>query len=113
MKYLVTYQLPHEGLDAWMKIPEAERKDKELEMQEAWNAWTREHAPVIRESGGVGKPKRITKDGIEDTRNDLMLYSFVEAASLDEAAALFKDHPHVSVIPGAWIEVMEVNENVT
>ncbi len=54
---------------------------------------------------------RITGAGIEDTRNDIMMYSFIEAESLDAAAELFKEHPHFG-IPNSWIEVMAVNKAI-
>ncbi len=111
MKFLVTYQMPHTGLDAWMQLPEDVRKAQELQMQSEWNAWMAAHASIITESAGVGKPKRITGAGIEDTRNDIMMYSFIEAESLDAAAELFKDHPHFG-IPNSWIEVMAVNKAI-
>ena len=69
------------------------------------------HASVITETAGVGKPKRISGAGVEDARNDIMMYSFIEAESLDAAAELFKDHPHFG-IPNRWIEVMAVNKTI-
>lgn len=111
MKFFVTYQMPHTGLDAWMQLPDDERKAQELQMQSEWNAWMENHKDVIIESAGVGKPKRITAAGVEDTRNDIMMYSFIEAESHEAAADLFKDHPHFG-IPGAWIEVMNVNKEI-
>ena len=111
MKFLVTYQMPHQGMDEWMKIPEADRKADEEKMQSEWNAWMEQHKGALTESAGVGKPKKITAGGIEDARNDLMMYSFVEAESLDAAAEMFKDHPHFG-IPGGWIEVMAVNMDI-
>lgn len=111
MKFFVTYQMPHTGLDAWLQMPEAERKATEAQMQSEWNAWMAEHKGSLTETAGIGKPKRITSAGIEDSRNDIMMYSFVEAESLEAAAAMFKDHPHFG-IPGGWIEVMPVNKNV-
>ena len=111
MKFFVTYQMPHSGLDAWMQLPEAERKEQENQMESDWNAWMQAHADVVTETAGVGKPKRITAEGIEDARNDIMMFSFVEAESLESAAAIFQDHPHFG-IPGAWIEVMSVNTEV-
>ena len=77
-------------------------------MQSEWNAWMAEHKAAITETAGVGKPKRITAGGIEDSRNDIMMYSFVEAESHEEAAKLFEGHPHFG-IPEATIEVMPVN----
>lgn len=111
MKFFVTYQMPHAGLDAWMQMPEEERKGQETQMQNEWNAWMEGHKGALLESAGVGKPKRITAEGVEDARNDLMMYSFVEAESLEAAAEMFKGHPHFG-IPGAWIEVMSVNKDV-
>lgn len=111
MKFFVTYQMPHTGLDEWMKLPEAERKAQEEKMQSEWNAWMGAHKDALTETAGVGKPKRVTSGGIEDSRNDIMMYSFVEAESLEAAAKIFEGHPHFG-IPGAWIEVMSVNKNV-
>lgn len=111
MKFFVTYQMPHTELDEWMKLPEDERKAQEQQMQSEWNAWMASHRDVILESAGIGKPKRITKNSVEDSRNDIMMYSFVEAESLEAAADMFKDHPHFG-IPGGWIEVMSVNKDI-
>ena len=111
MKFFVTYQMPHAGLDEWMKLPEETRKAQEVDMQSEWNAWMAAHKEMITETAGVGKPKRITKDGTADARNDLMMYSFVEAESLEAAAKAFEGHPHFG-IPGASIEVMAVNKNI-
>lgn len=111
MKFFVTYQMPHTGLDEWMKLPEEVRKEQEKTMQAEWNEWMANHKSALTETAGVGKPKRITKEGIVDARNDIMMYSYVEAPSLDDAANLFKDHPHFG-IPGASIEVMAVNKTI-
>lgn len=104
--------MPHEGLDAWMKLPETERKEQEEQMQSDWNAWMSDHTDAITETAGVGKPKRIMGTEVVDARNDLMMYSFIEADSHEAAAEMFKDHPHFG-IPGATIEVMSINKNIS
>ena len=111
MKFLVTYQMPHKNLDEWIQLPEEERKKQEQEMQAEWNAWMASHKDALVETAGVGKPKRVSREGVEDSRNDIMMYSFVEAESIEAAADMFKSHPHFG-IPGGWIEVMSVNKNV-
>jgi hypothetical protein len=111
MKFFVTYQMPHTGLDEWMKLPEDERKAQEVEMQTQWNAWMESHQSSLIETAGVGKPKRVSAAGVTDSRNDIMMYSFVEAESLEAAAEMFKNHPHFG-IPGSWIEVMAVNKAI-
>ena len=36
-------------------------------------------------------------------------YSIVQAQSHDVAAKMFgKDHPHLQMMPGAWIEIVEI-----
>ena len=111
MKFFVTYQMPYMDLDNWTKLPAEERKEQELQMQSEWNAWMAEHKGVITDTAGVGKPKCVTASGVSDARNDIMMYSFVEADSLTAAADIFKNHPHFG-IPGGWIEVMEINNNM-
>ncbi len=100
--------MPHAAMDEWMKTPEADRKAMEKQMEDQWNTWMAEHKGAITESAGVGKPKRVTAGKSEDSRNDIMMYSFVEAESLEAAAKMFENHPHFG-IPGSWIEVMSVN----
>ena len=54
-----------------------------------------------------GKTKRITSSGVSDTKNDIVLYSIIEAESHEAAAKSFEDHPHLQ-IPESSIEVMEI-----
>lgn len=103
--FLVHFLAPSSVLDEWMKKPEEERKAEEGKMIEEWNVWTAAHEGMIKETKGTGKPKRITANGVEDARNDLMMYSIVEAESHEAAAKAFEGHPHFA-IPGAVIEVM-------
>jgi hypothetical protein len=49
----------------------------------------------------------VTSAGIGDTKNDIMLYSIVEAGNQDIAAKAFANHPHLT-IPQSSIQVMEV-----
>ena len=107
-KFLVLYRMPIDGLDEWMKIPAEERKAAEDQLKAKWDTWQAANASMILETAGAGKTKRIDNNGTTDTKNDLMLYSLVEAESHDAAAKLFEGHPHLE-IPGAWIEVMTAN----
>lgn len=91
-----------------MQKPEEDRKADETKMMEEWNAWMAEHGNAVLETAGAGKTKRVTASGVEDARNDIMLYSIVEAESHDAAAALFAGHTHFQ-IPEASIEIMNIN----
>ena len=108
MRFLVLYKTPTSVLDKWMETPAEERKEMEDKMSVEWNAWAKEHANQLKETAGAGKPKIVTKEGITDSRNDIMMYSMVEADSLDAAAKLFENHSHLQ-IPEASIEIMPAN----
>ncbi len=107
-KFLVLYMAPVATIDEWMKLPEEERKADEDKMKGEWDAWMKEHGSAVKETVGAGRPKRVTKDGITDARNDIMLYSIVEGESSEAVAAMFEGHPHFG-IPGASIEVMSAS----
>ena len=90
------------------KDPE-QRKAHERKGMEAWKAWVASHQKSIVEGGGpLGRTKRVTKDGVADVRNNLAAYVVVEAASQEEAAKMFLDHPHFTIFPGDGVEIMEV-----
>jgi hypothetical protein len=104
-KFLVHFLAPAATMAEWMAKPEEERKVAEKQMMDEWNAWTEAHKDMIKETHSAGKTKRVSASGVEDTKNDLMLYSIVEAESHEAAAKAFEGHPHFG-IPGATIEVM-------
>ena len=95
------------SIDEWMKRPEADRKAEEDKMKKDWDTWLAAHKDAVLNTIACGKTKKISAEGVADTRNEIMLSSYVAADSLEAAAELFKDHPHLG-IPGATIEVMEV-----
>jgi hypothetical protein len=76
-------------------------------MQAEWGKWMSDHANMIKLTEAGGETKQVTACGVSDTKNDIMLYSFVEAETHEAAARSFEDHPHLQ-IPQSSIEVMEV-----
>ena len=104
-KFLVLYLAPAAVLAEWMQKPEEERKADEAKMKTEWDAWMQAHKSFIKETAGAGKTKKVTKEGVTDTRNDIMLYSLVEGESVEAVAQMFQDHPHFG-IPQASIEIM-------
>jgi hypothetical protein len=105
--FTALYLAPVATIDEWMKTPEAERKAAEVKMKQEWDTWMAAHKDSILNTIACGKTKQVSSEGVKDTRNDIMLSSYVAAESLEDAANLFKDHPHFG-IPGATIQVMEV-----
>jgi hypothetical protein len=94
---------------AWNALPEGERRAKEREGMAAWQAWVAKHQAVIVEMGGpLGKTKRVSHEGIQDTNNHMGAFTVVTADTHEAAAKLFVDHPHFTVFPGDSVEVMPV-----
>ena len=96
-------------MKAWMALPEGERSAKEKEGIAAWMAWAEKHQAVTVGLGGpLGKTKKITPAGIQDTSNELSGYMVVRADSHEAAARMFENHPHFTIFPGESVEVMPV-----
>jgi hypothetical protein len=106
-KFLVLYLIPSSVMADWAKTDPATRKAEEQKMHAAWGKWMGEHAKMIISTEAGGKTKRVTASGVSDTKNDIILCSFVEAESHEAAAKAFENHPHLQ-IPQSSIEVMYV-----
>jgi hypothetical protein len=106
-KFIALYLVPASVMADWAKTDPETRKDAEQKMHAEWRKWMGDHAKMIVSTEVGGKTKRVTASGVSDTKNDIILYSFVEAASHEDAAKAFENHPHLK-IPQSSIEVMEV-----
>jgi hypothetical protein len=106
-KFLVLYLAPAHVLASWAKTDPATKQAAEQKMQGDWRRWMADHAKMITITEAAGKTKAVISSGIADIKNDIMLYSVVEAESHDVAAKAFADHPHLT-IPESSIEVMEI-----
>jgi hypothetical protein len=96
-------------MTAWNALPESERHAKQQEGIAAWKACSKKHHAVIVGMGGpLGKTKKVTQHGIEDTSNEMGAYMVVRADSHEAAAKLFENHPHFTIFPGESVEVMPV-----
>jgi hypothetical protein len=107
-KFLVLYLTPISVMEDWMKKSPAERKPMEDDMKVKWESWAEKNkASIVDASAGIGKAKTVAKDGVTDTRNDIMMYGTIQANSQEEAAALFTNHAHLET-PQSTIEIMEI-----
>jgi hypothetical protein len=96
-------------MTAWNALTESERHAKQQQGIAAWKAWAEKHqAAIVGMGGPLGKTKKITQHGIEDTANEMGAYMVVRADSHEAAARLFEDHPHFTIFPGESVEVMPV-----
>ena len=106
-KFLVLYLAPAAVIEEWAKTDPETRRPAEEKMRNDWNKWMADHAAMVTDTAAGGKTKRVLPSGVSDVKNDIMLYSFVEADSHETAAKAFESHPHLG-IPQASIEVMEI-----
>jgi hypothetical protein len=96
-------------MQAWLAMPEAERKAKEKEGFNAWKSWIEKHHDAIATMGGpLGKTKAVRAGGIADISNAMSAFMVVRADSHEAAAKLFENHPHFAIFPGEGVEVMPV-----
>ena len=94
---------------AGAEVPEGDRRAKEREGIAAWKAWAeKHHAAIVSMGGPLGKTKKVTQRGIDDTSNDMGAFTVVRADSHEAAAKLFERHPHFSIFPGDSVEIMPV-----
>ena len=97
------------GKNAWIALPDAERRAKEQEGMAAWKAWVEKHQSAVAAMGGpLGKTKKVTARGVEDVSNELAAFMVVRADSHAAAAKLFENHPHFAIFPGEGVEIMPV-----
>jgi hypothetical protein len=106
-KFLVLYLIPVSVMEEWSKTEPSEKKAAEEKLKGEWNQWMSAHSAMILSTDAGGKTKRVTSRGVSDTKNDIVLYSVVEAESHEAAAKSFENHPHLQ-IPQSSIEVMEI-----
>jgi len=94
---------------AWDALPEGERSVKEKEGISAWKAWgEKHHAAIVAMGGPLGKTKKVSQRGIDDTSNNVGAFTVIRADSHEAAAKLFENHPHFAIFPGDSVEIMPV-----
>jgi hypothetical protein len=92
----------------WDKLDETTRTSRQNAGMKAWGDWMVTHKnAVVGQGGPLGKTKRVSPQGIADTKNNLTGYVVVQAESHEAAARLFENHPHFSIFPGDSVEIME------
>jgi hypothetical protein len=107
-KFMAIYLGSAQARQAWDKLDEAKRKEREAAGMKAWGDWMNSHKVNVVEQGGpLGKTKRTSKQGVSDIKNNMTGYVVVQAESHEAAAKLFEGHPHFTTFPGDSVEIME------
>ena len=107
-KFLILFKTPIAIIDAWKAKPAEETKAENEKTMTDWNVWMAIHKENVSETAGAGKTKLVSKDGISDIRNDIMLYCMATAIDHEAATKIFEKHPHLAISESS-IEIMEVN----
>lgn len=109
-KYVVMYRVPVEVMEKWRKeTPPEEMKAQGEKLGKDMIAWMQKNEKSIVDKGlPLGKNTRLDSTGAKAVTNDLNFYHVVEAESVDDVVAMFKDNPHIKTIPCAFLDIMEV-----
>jgi hypothetical protein len=106
-KFVALYTAPVAAMDEIRRTRSPERMK---EFNDSWMKWVKSHEKSFVDVGSpTGKNKRVSKDAIQDVKNEVLGYSVVQAETHEEAAKIFQDSPNLQ-IPGAYIEVLEYVE---
>ena len=106
-KFFVLYMATSAGFQKIMarmgKMTPKQQKDSMKE----WGKWAK--GKGVKDMGApLGKTKRVKAKSISNAKNEVGGYSIIEARSHDEAAKKMQSNPHFKMIPGGWIDVMEI-----
>lgn len=83
-------------------------EDQSRKFMTAWADWAQKHSSAIVDMGSPLAPtKRVDDSGTSNVQNKITAYMIVQAASPEDAAHVFSDHPHISLMSGNAVEVME------
>ena len=94
---------------AWDALTETDRRARERDGIAAWKKWVdRNQNAIVAMGGPLGKTKKVTERGIDDTSNNIGAFTVVRAESHEAASKLFEGHPHFTIFPGDSIEIMPV-----
>ncbi|QXT62874.1 hypothetical protein [Tessaracoccus palaemonis] len=73
-----------------------------------WARWAQDHEPAIVDNGApLLRKTRLTSEDDEDFTDTKVAFTVVEASSHADAVRIFLDHPHLALMTGNWIEVLE------
>lgn len=108
-RFLAVYTMQPEAVAAFRARPRSEQEAIDSAGLKAWEEWRqRNAAAIVSTDVMVGKTRRVTTSGVTDAHNQIAGFLIVEAAEIAAAAALFQDHPHITIFPGDGIDVMPV-----
>lgn len=107
-KYFVLYMASEGDFKKAMGDMANATPEQQKAGMDEWKKWMESVGGVVDMGAPLGKTKKVTPTDITDTRNEIGGYSIVEANSHEEAAQKLQSNPHFNMMPGGWIEIMEI-----
>lgn len=105
--YLAVLTMTRADLAKFRAMPKEEQDAVDAKGLPLWKEWEERNAAFLPDLGGmVGKTVRVSREGIAPAVNDICGYVVVEADSIEAAAEIFVDHPHITTFPGDGIDIM-------
>ena len=73
-----------------------------------WGAWATELGEALVDPGApLYRKVRVTADAATPFQDSKTGYAIVDAESHERAVAMFATHPHLGLLPGNFIEIIE------
>jgi hypothetical protein len=105
--FLAVYTMQPDDLARFRHLPKAEQDAVDAAGLPQWTAWEARNAAFLPDRGGmVGRTLRVSRDRTAAAVNSICGYVVVEADTIEAAAQLFEDHPHIGVFPGDGVDIM-------
>lgn len=106
-RFLCVYTLQPEDLARFRTQPKAEQDRIDALGLPKWKEWEERNAAAITDQGGmVGKTLRVSRTGTAPATNTICGYLIVEAETIEAAASVFENHPHITLFPGDGVDIM-------
>ena len=106
-KFFVLYMASSADFQKVMADMGAMTEEQKSAGNKEWEEWSK-GTNVVDMGAPLGKTKRVKADSIADAKNEVGGYSIIEAESHEDAAKKMQSNPHFKMIPGGWIDVMEI-----
>ena len=107
-KYLVLYR--SEGALSGPSVSEMFAKAPPEQLaagMAAWRAWHEKYGSSVVDLGTpLEKSTTVAAGSVTQGHTSMTGYTFLQAGSMEEAATMMKDHPHLRM-PGSSVEILE------
>ena len=109
--FLVLYKCSENSINHlnWMSLSQEDKKERLIEGKVQMENWTKKYGNLIKFEGSSLGTKTLSVDsnGILEIPSKIGKFTVIEAASHEEAANIFLDHPHFKCFPGDSLDILE------